>query len=191
MRHGNTFEKGETPVQVGARSDLPLTSFGKEQAKRVLQHMLNKNIALVAVYTGTLKRQKESAEIIGTHFKLNCQITEALTEIDYGKWEGLATEAIKAKWSEEYLAWNQEAVWPKNIFKSSYVGFQKKLNEWLAFLFNNYQKNQTVLGVTSNGLLRMFRNEKVKTGNFCELVLHPGGFEIQSWNQEPPKPAAP
>lgn len=183
MRHGNTFEKGDTPIQVGARTDLPLTSFGKEQAKRVLEYILKNRIDLRAIYTGTLRRQKESAEIIGKHFKLSCQTTETLNEIDYGKWEGLPSETIKTKWPEEYSAWTHDAIWPKNIFNSSYAAFQKTLNNWLASLLKIHEKDATILGVTSNGLLRMFRNEKVKTGNFCELDLYPGGFEIQSWNQ--------
>lgn len=184
VRHGNTFEKGEIPLQVGARTDLPLTSFGKEQAKGVLKYILKKKIPLQAIYTGTLKRQKESAQIIGHHFNLPCQITEALTEIDYGKWEGLPSETIKTGWPEDYRAWTEEAIWPKKIFNSSHAAFQKTLNDWLASLFMIHDKDDMILGVTSNGLLRMFRNEKVKTGNFCELKLYPGGFEIESWNQE-------
>ena len=31
-RHGNTFEPSDKVVWVGARTDLPLTSMGREQA---------------------------------------------------------------------------------------------------------------------------------------------------------------
>jgi broad specificity phosphatase PhoE len=32
VRHGNTFEAGETPRRIGARTDLPLTADGQAQA---------------------------------------------------------------------------------------------------------------------------------------------------------------
>ena len=32
VRHGNTFETGETPRRVGLRTDLPLSSSGRKQA---------------------------------------------------------------------------------------------------------------------------------------------------------------
>ena len=32
-RHGNTFDKGDKVVWVGARTDLPLTAKGREQAR--------------------------------------------------------------------------------------------------------------------------------------------------------------
>ena len=34
-RHGNTFESGETPRRVGARTDLPLTEKGRQQAQAI------------------------------------------------------------------------------------------------------------------------------------------------------------
>lgn len=189
MRHGNTFEKDETPIQVGARTDLPLTSFGKEQAKRVLEYLLEKKIVPKAIYSGNLKRQIESALIIGNHFKLTPLKIESLTEIDYGLWEGLTAEKIQTEWPKEYKEWTEEAIWPKNIFNSSYSKMKKTLDDWLRSLTDIYNEKDTVFAVTSNGLLRFFKNEKVKTGHFCELKLYPGGFEIHSWNQTSPFPS--
>lgn len=185
MRHGNTFEKDEAPIQVGARTDLPLTSFGKEQAKRVLDHLLKRNIVPSAIYSGNLRRQTESAQIIGNHFKLKPQKIPALTEIDYGLWEGLTAEKIKTEWPEEYKEWTEDATWPKNIFNSSYSALKKTLDDWLKSLNDAHKETDIVFGATSNGLLRFFKNEKVKTGHFCELDLYPGGLEICTWNESP------
>ncbi len=38
VRHGNTFEAGETPRRIGARTDLPLTAAGLEQAEALGRH---------------------------------------------------------------------------------------------------------------------------------------------------------
>ena len=37
-RHGNTFDKGDIPTRVGARTDLPLVEKGRAQAKALVAH---------------------------------------------------------------------------------------------------------------------------------------------------------
>ena len=39
-RHGNTFNKGETPTRVGSRTDIPLVDSGKEQAKLIGEYLV-------------------------------------------------------------------------------------------------------------------------------------------------------
>ncbi|MCL4553141.1 MAG: histidine phosphatase family protein, partial [Candidatus Marsarchaeota archaeon] len=86
LRHGNTFETGQTPVQIGAKTDLPLTNKGREQAAAFAQFMTQLPTP-AAIYAGSLKRQIETAQIVAqalhaeTLLHLN---EEALTEIDYG-----------------------------------------------------------------------------------------------------------
>ena len=56
MRHGNTFEAGQTPVQVGTRTDLPLTAQGLAQAKEMLNYLTAEGISPEAIFAGKLKR---------------------------------------------------------------------------------------------------------------------------------------
>lgn len=183
MRHGNTFEKGQTPLQVGARSDLPLTAFGKAQAEEVLRYLIDAKIVPQAVFAGKLLRQKESAECIARHFGVEVLYAPALTEIDYGRWEGLSSEAIRAVWPNEYDSWTKEAKWPQNIFNSCYESKREALYEWLKTLANTFEEGDCIFAVSSNGLMRFFKNEKVQTGNICELEYSKNGLKINSWNQ--------
>lgn len=184
MRHGNTFEEGQIAVQVGARTDLPLTAAGRMQAEKMCRYLQAKGIAPQAIFAGELKRQTESARRIGEALGLHWQHAPALTEIDYGLWEGLTAEEIECKWPQEYAEWTQEAKWQSHIFQGTYENHWGRLQTWLDELKHRYP-GATVLGVTSNGLLRFFRNEKVKTGRFCDLELHAGRIKILSWNQFP------
>lgn len=184
MRHGNTFEEGQTPVQVGARTDLPLTALGREQAERMAKYLMAEKIVPRTIFTGGLKRQTESASLIAKHFDLTFHHTPALTEIDYGLWEGLTAEQIEEKWAKEHAEWSNEAKWQDHIFSGTFEEHWQILTTWLEMLRKTYL-NETVLGVTSNGLLRFFRNEKVKTGHFCELHLHPDRWEIWRWDASP------
>lgn len=177
MRHGNTFEMNDIPVQIGARTDLPLTAFGQEQARKAALFL--KNDPVQAIFAGGLKRQNETASIIGTHFGLNVQYTPALTEIDYGLWEGLSADVIEQKWPKEYDEWTQEAKWQHHIFQKSSETHLQDLMNW----FQSLLVFETVLGITSNGLLRFFKKEKVKTGHLCELFLYSDRIECGFWNQ--------
>ena len=183
-RHGNTFETGQIPVQLG-RTDLSLTAFGEEQARLLARYLAT--LHPVAIYAGVLKRQMRTAEIIAEKVQVPLHLKEtALTEIDYGLWEGLTSEGIRFRWPHEYEAWTKEAVWPKGIFDSSFQEHMQAMNEWLAQLLQTYSSGDTVVAVTSNGLLRScFARPSVKTGHFCELELFSDRLEIKGWNLDP------
>lgn len=182
MRHGNTFEEGQTPVQVGARTDLPLTDCGKKQAALMAQYL--KSTPPRAIFSGNLQRQIESANIIAKAIGLEVQPSSALMEIDYGLWERLSAEDIDQRWPKEYAEWSKTAKWQEHIFQGSYDHHLELLQKWLDDL-RVFFANQTVLAVTSQGILRLFKSEKVKTGHFCRLFLKPNEVEIISWNESP------
>lgn len=197
VRHGNTFESGETPRQVGARSDLLLTEHGRKQAGFFADYLISKHLTPAAIYAGALQRQTETAKIIGAALRGKPPIhlnEKALTEIDYGVWEGLTTDQIVEKWEKEYHAWTTERKWSP-LFGGSEEEHLHAIEQWLTRLRDKYSPGDTVLGVTSNGTLRFFYalashsqkidDLKVKTGHFCELSLKENSLEIIHWNKDP------
>lgn len=194
IRHGNTFEEGQTPLQVGAQTDLPLTAAGRMQAESAARYFLKEKIEPAAIFAGKLKRQTESAAILGLLLGAPIEYgTEALTEIDYGPWEGLSSQEIAAKWPSAYEAWTKEGIWAEGIFGGDLQTFQLRLKNWLAEIESRFP-GKTIAAVTSNGTLRFLsslQNEvnlpdpKVKTGHFCEAYLKQGIFSILRWNVKP------
>ncbi len=63
-RHGNTFNKGDKVVWVGARTDLPLTAKGREQAQALGQALVPFAPQIKRVISGPLLRTREHAAII-------------------------------------------------------------------------------------------------------------------------------
>lgn len=185
VRHGNTFEEGQIPLQVGAKTDLPLTEKGRHQAEQMALYLKRQNRSPAAIFAGPLKRQTESAQIIANAFSLPFHCESALTEIDYGLWEGLSADELSKRWPQEYAAWNESAKWPENLFGSSSNEHKMKLEQWLQRLRASSPMNGPIIAVTSNGLLRFFKNEKVKTGHFCEIILSLEDYQITSWNRNP------
>ncbi len=184
MRHGNTFEAGQTPLQVGAKTDLPLTAYGRAQAESMAAYLQAQHCLPTAIYAGDLKRQLEFAQIIGDQFGLKVQKASALTEVDYGLWEGLSSKAILARFPEEYTEWIDSGKWQGRIFGGSKELYLKHLDQWISYLTETFYEG-TVLAVTSNGILRFLKNQKVQTGHFCEMDLSSKERKICSWNQNP------
>lgn len=198
-RHGNTFEAGQTPTQVGARTDLPLTAEGRQQAEQLAIYLQSRSLAPAAIYAGPLQRQIEAAQILHRAFACPIHLHEAaLAEIDYGLWEGLSAEAIAARWPHEYRQWTESALWPQSLFGGALDHHLALIERWIAALRQAHSPNATLVAISSNGLMRLFHPEwkgigtarqmetlKVKTGHFCELHLHPDSLSIHSWNVKP------
>ena len=68
-RHGNTFNKGDKVVWVGARTDLPLTAKGREQALALGQALAPFAPRIKRVISGPLLRTREHAGILGDALK--------------------------------------------------------------------------------------------------------------------------
>lgn len=199
-RHGNTFGPGDTVVQVGQKSDLPLTEQGENQAHAFAQFLKKNNVRPAHISSGNLIRQTRSLEIIESYFpEMSSQKgIPALDEIDYGLWEGKTAEQIQQHWPKEDMAWKLEAKWPSQIFKGNVQIVIEQISQLLQQL--STQKGPTVI-VSSNGIIRYFlwfskkwqpmvdsktvEQHKVKTGHYCRIVLKDNEIEVLDWNIKP------
>lgn len=191
-RHGNTFETGEKPVWVGARTDLPLTEEGRAQATRVVSHLRSGGRAPKAVFAGPLRRTKEFASIVASAFDLPVEIDDSLKELDYGGWEGLDGETVASRFGAAVLgAWEGELVWPgeRSDWGESPDIVKSRVQAVLDRLATS---EQPVFACTSNGILRFvwaltrglvdMPQSKVKPGAVCVLKPAAQGFDIVEWN---------
>jgi len=195
-RHGNTFRPEDTPVWVGARSDLPLVDKGLAQAEALAAALLAHKVQLAALTTGPLQRTRKTAEIVAERLGIapdRIRIDNRLTEIDYGRWEGKTTDEIMAMDPNgELQDWNKNSVYP------SHAGWKPKEMQIIADvgLLMAEALPGTSLIVTSNGILRFFAaacanadeiaDRKVATGHICVLEGTPdSGWRIIQWNQPP------
>ncbi|MBI4844845.1 MAG: histidine phosphatase family protein [Nitrospirae bacterium] len=116
IRHGET-EGAETRRYKG-HIDVPLSQKGIEQMKRVAEYLRgdqdNSPIPLLskrgqkmldAVYCSDLSRAVKSAEIIAGPHGLKPIIMPELRERNFGLWEGMSFDEIKAKWPDAFNSW--------------------------------------------------------------------------------------
>lgn len=198
IRHGNTFAPGDPPVWAGARTDLPLVAKGCEQADAMGHLLAATDIAPTRILAGPLLRTRQHAQIIAglIHHTKPVEISEPLREVDYGLWEGLSTDEIHALGGQIALtAWDERAIWPQAPGWSPSPEIIEDSIQSLLDTLSRGDSGQTILLVTSNGILRFFAracqnppltgNLKVRTGHYCIMEHDGNGWKQTRWNQSP------
>lgn len=114
-RHGNTFEAGQTPTRVGARTDLPLVNSGEEQALRLGHTLKNAGLMPQYVFTSILQRTITTARLACV--AMVCDVTheasEFFNEIDYGPDENKPDSDVIARIGADSLkAWDVDGTMP-------------------------------------------------------------------------------
>lgn len=151
VRHGNTFEAGEPPRRIGARTDLPLTASGLAQGHALGAHFAERGWRFARVLVSPLLRTRASAEAILAHLPgmPEPRPCDWLREIDHGPDEDRDEAAVLARIGPHALAaWDERAEAPPGW----QVDAEARIAAWRA-LFASGQDGATLL-VTSNGAAR-------------------------------------
>jgi probable phosphoglycerate mutase len=199
-RHGNTFDRGEKVVMVGAKQDLPLTNEGVHQARRIAEALGAARLAPARVLCGPLQRTTEYAATIVAELNLDIKprIDGRLVELDYGAWGGLSQEEISERFgTEDLVNWQERGIRPAS---TSFVPSTEALRRETVELLREFQSYQGIsVVVTSNGRLREFGSvldpstavhHKVKTGHACVIVYEENQWRIRTWDSSPEQLAA-
>ena len=193
VRHGNTFDQGDTVTRVGARTDLPLSGSGREQAHKLAAHFAGTRFS--AAFCSPLSRTRQTARAILRERSDNPALLIApfLTEIDYGPDENQPEEAVAARLGPALEAWDRDALPPPGWL----VDPAAIRTGWRALLARAAElpETATALIVTSNGIARFLPDvmdqvpanldRKLKTGAWGELIVTPARSQLLTWNQRP------
>lgn len=101
VRHGATASNlADPPVLQGRSVDHGLSTEGRRQAERTAE--LLSTVELAAVYSSTMRRARETAELIAGRHALAVETREQLVEADVGRWEGLSWPEVAERHPEAY-----------------------------------------------------------------------------------------
>lgn len=161
-RHGNTFTKEQTPLRVGAKTDLPLVE--TERGTNIGKYLKMRTLFPSAVFAAPLKRTTETARLAIAALDRDIPLLadDRFTEIDYGPDEAKTEEEVIARIGQKALDdWNREAIVPEGWN----VSVKKIIAAWKEFAREMEEKyhDKTVLVVSSNGIIRFAPH---LTGNF-------------------------
>ena len=103
IRHAETDMAG----RFCGHSDPELNERGQQQLAGVVDRL--SEYAIRRIYTSDLRRARQTAEAIASHFGIGFEVRPGLREIHFGLWEGLSWREIEAcdpalagSWAEQY-----------------------------------------------------------------------------------------
>ena len=104
VRHGQT-ERSARAAYSG-QLDIPLTSLGREQARRCAERIAGAGVD--GVYTSPLVRARDTAQAIADAAGVPLTVEERLIEVDYGPFEGYDREGARAKYGQAFTDWRDD-----------------------------------------------------------------------------------
>jgi probable phosphoglycerate mutase len=108
VRHGHV--EGISPVRLRGRTDLLLTQEGRRQAEATARR-IRAAWTPAAIYTSSLSRSRTTAEAIGKPYGLAPIPLDDLIDIDYGQWQGLTPDDVRARWPDLLETWYRAPDW--------------------------------------------------------------------------------
>ena len=107
VRHGETPANRE--FRYIGKGDHPLTERGQMQAERLAEAL--SVLPLAAVYSSPLQRAYHTAEPIAVRHNLAVRVLDALSENNFGEWEGLSRAEVLARSEQDaqhLRTWEQD-----------------------------------------------------------------------------------
>jgi len=150
VRHGMTEWNDGGKMQ--GKTDIPLNGKGILQAEFLARRLAQRR-KIKAIYTSPLIRAKSTAEIISAVLKIEVIDAPALQEVDFGEWEGLTLEEIRAGWGDALELWYEGKTLPpggEGIF-----AMQRRVVECVEAIANKHIGEEILL-VAHGGPIRAF-----------------------------------
>lgn len=196
IRHGNTFESGETPRRVGVRTDIPLVGSGRAQAVKIGEYLKAHDMMPDTVFSSQLIRARQTAEILcqAAGADIDVYIDKSFNEIDHGVDENTTDDDVISRIGKDALdKWNKNGVVPDG-WDVDIAGIQKS---WVAMaddcLKNRAEKTTVVVSsggiikfapVITNGIIPA-ETSKVGTGSISCFDHDGTKWVCTFWNKRP------
>jgi len=191
IRHGNTFNADDTPTRVGCRTDLPLTSSGHEQGKKLHDYIRDHGLMPDVIYASALQRAQQTAAYLSDTVLTDTRFNEIDHGPDENKSEADIIERIGKKsledWDEYNVVPDGWIVDPRAIQKS-----------WIDVANESVRENteKTTCVVSSGGIIRFApilvdgdlpdnASPKVKTASMSLFEYDGSQWMCRFWNKRP------
>jgi phosphoserine phosphatase len=108
VRHGHV--QGISPERFRGRAELPLTELGRREAELTAARIAA-SWQPAAIYTSPMSRAVDTGAAIAKPFGLSASAMPGLNDIDYGEWQGLTNDEVRARWPDELDTWHRHPDW--------------------------------------------------------------------------------
>lgn len=161
IRHGETDWNRER-ICMGQR-DIPLNALGQRQAELTARRLADEPFDLI--YSSDLARAFQTAQAIVQPHHLEPITRQALRELDYGDWEGLARLEIEQRWPEvrEFNGRQEDSLAFQTPGGESRLELYRRATQEFEQLCHRHQ-DQTIALVIHGGVIRAIVNYVLSQG---------------------------
>lgn len=182
VRHGETTWNLERRYQ--GRTDVELCAAGLATARGIATALAGAHVTLLLA--SPLRRARATAGIVGEALGgLPTVVDERLSEIDFGAWQGLTQEEVKARWPQALRLWKQA---PQAMRFPGGESLGEALERLRAFLRHPPWEGRTVSGdvlaVSHAGLIRLAAvlAQRRPLGQLRQIAVDPGAVHAFEWS---------
>ena len=169
IRHGATI--GDSDLRFHGISDIPLSTEGEDQMNAL--SLMLEGIKPQGIIHSPLSRSRQSAEILKKRLGWETPLLEmkGLTEIDFGKCEGLTEQEIKEKFPDFYNDWKVKKNYESFPGGEKLEEFKERVYSVVEELLFKFPEGDLII-VAHKGVLRRIlwalvgeEDEEIKTFN--------------------------
>lgn len=150
VRHGET--DGNVKQWYQGSTDIPLNERGKEQARCLSRFW--QDIQIDSIYSSTLSRARETAEIIAAPHHLDVTSYDALQEANFGDWEGHTYKEIQTKWPGEIEAFYASEGTMRARGGESFIDVRDRIVPQTKEILAHHKDGDTVVIVSHGAAIR-------------------------------------
>lgn len=159
-RHGETEYNRCNQIQ-GRGIDASLNDTGLYQAKAIAHHM--QEVSLHRVYSSSLKRSRETAEVVAKAYNLKVVSHKDLDEMNFGVLEGRPISEIKDELQKLHENWRSGNVKYATRNGESPTAVLKRAGNRITSIISEYQ-SKNLLFVLHGRLIRILLSDWLQYG---------------------------
>ena len=147
LRHGATQLTPQKRFSGVGRGSIGLSASGRDQAVCASKSPLVRGAGLVEIICSPLRRCTETAEILADALGLPVRVESDLTEMDFGKWEGLTYAEVEQLYPDDLAGWQQSAAVAPTGSSDTFAGVVDRMGMLARRLATSYA-GESVLVIT-------------------------------------------
>ena len=152
IRHGQSEANAVQRLQ--GQGEYPLTDLGREQARRLARRLSDDYVSVAAIYTSSLGRAVETAEILAEAIGAAVVPDDRLQEYDVGALTGLTMDEIRERFPQVYTAWAEDVdEWVSMPGAEGQDDFNQRVGEVFGEIAERHHSDVTVAIVSHGGTL--------------------------------------
>ncbi len=178
LRHAQCEGKG----YVGKRTDVPLTPEGTDRASEIAKEL--EPISFDKVFSSTMTRCRETIDpFTDAHPEIPVVYDERLAELDFGLFDGLSFDEIRARFPAKQQAWFDDLLHGAPPEGESLLSLHERVGSFLQEIMHP-EPDSTILICAHGGSLRAVIcvllslgvighwSFQIDRGNYSEIHMH-------------------